>query len=230
AIICVGENSSNEDFLRRYALLSLPSKTLNNKSHKGNSRLLQIFQDPQAPPIVKGAVITAMRRTKDSEFEPVLKSVLINPQNYDNATIRYAVVSASKSGKGVEYIKNLKTISESTNDPKLHSSSIYALGLIGNSEAIRIIVNNYGKHNNERISRVGIKRNQKTILKMLDHKQTINTLNAGIKAAEIGNITAAKAKLNYLASSYSNGSVKRFALKVVENLDFQAKQNAKWED
>ena len=183
-ILTVAEDENEKDTIRRYALLNLRKQgSYNEKENINESRLLKIFNDNEAPDIVRGASITAMRRTGDPNFKIAISKVLSKPENYNNETIRFTVTEASNAGL-TQYLETIKTITEATTDPEVYKSSILALGTFGNKEAIRAIVASYNRFGEENICKYVLMHNLPVILSMLDANESNEIINDGILAVQ----------------------------------------------
>lgn len=232
------DNSDNED-VRRYALLKLrkPGAFTKNASTgvaAEKSELFSVFNEQATPAKVKGAAITAMRRTKDPNFEGTLNAVLSNPEKYPSIVIRHAVLDAAKGGLGKNFITQLRNLAETTTDADLFGSTVFALGLTTGPEAVNTIVSTYGKFGSESIARFSLIRNQKIILSMLDLNQSYEILSAGIKAAEIIKLRSSIGLLEDIAVNSRNPELRNAAKIAAEEIKTSPEQLPdnfyKWED
>ena len=235
-ILSVAQDEKNDIGLRRYALLQLrkpkPSQDVTRESELA---LLRIFTNPETPPEIKGAVITAMQRTNDATFESVVDTILKAEEDFPPIVIRHAVVSAAKSGFSKKYIKELKRIAETTVDPELYASTIYSLGITGGQDAIAAIVATYNRYGNERIGWMALRQNEKTILSMIEFNQPLEIINVGIEAAHLGEITTAVPYLQAIASKHPEKTLRDTATSVLKELETRRnsenhKMPNKWED
>ncbi|MFZ3171570.1 MAG: hypothetical protein WA118_06275 [Carboxydocellales bacterium] len=232
------DNSDNED-VRRYALLKLrkPGAFTKNESIGGaaeKSELFSLFNEQASPAKVKGAAITAMRRTKDPNFKAALNAVLTNPEKYPSIVIQHAALDAAKGGLGKIFITQLRNLAETTKDADLFGSTVYALGLTTGSEAVNTIVSTYGKFGNESIARFSLIRNQKIILSMLDINQSDELVSAGIKAAEKIKLQSSIVLLENIAVNSRNQELRNAAKIAAEEIKTSPEQLPdnfyKWED
>jgi len=219
-LISLAEDKANDAELRRYALLQLGKKnsSLGAVTKDEDNRLLKIFRDDDSP-LVRGAVITTMRRMKSSNLGPILDEVLAEPEDFYDIEIRHAVVSAAKSDLRNKYIANLKKIAITKNNNETYQSTIYALGLIGNIDAICAIADAYQKYGSEPIIRSAFRKNGKIILLMLDPANDDYTISCGLKAVKIGRISTAKELIESIAMNSKNKSLRDEAGNILDEID-----------
>lgn len=234
-ILVVAQDEKSDIGLRRYALLQLRKPNSSQHVTRGSeSELMRIFTNTETPPEVKGAAITAMRRTKDPALESVIDTVLKAKEDFPTIVVRHAVVASAKSGLSKKYIEELKKITNTTVDPELYASTIYSLGITGGQDAIAAIVADYGRHGNERIGWMALRQNEKTILSMIELSQPIEIINIGIEAARLGEIVTSVSQLQAIAAKHPEKTLRDKAtevLKVLESLgntDTHSRPN-KWE-
>jgi len=236
AIKAVTQDEKNDIGLRRYALLQLRKPNSSQHVTRGSeSELMRIFTNTETPPEVKGAAITAMRRTKDPALESVIDTVLKAKEDFPSIVVRHAVVTAAKSGLSKKYIEELKKITNTTVDPELYASTIYSLGITGGQDAIAAIVADYGRHGNERIGRMALRQNEKTILSMIELSQPIEIINIGIEAARLGEIVTSVPQLQAIADKHPEKTLRDKVMEVLKALDSLGNTDAnnrhnKWED
>ena len=129
----------------------------------------------------------------------------------------------------------IKFIAKNTLNSEVYASSVYALSLLRNEEALKAVIEVYGKHNNNDIGYFALISNQKLILNMLDNNQSKENLLDAIKASELINLHAALDKLQEIANSNSDSEVRskaNDAFNKINNIPRSAfPSNAdKWED
>lgn len=241
-LISLVEDKSNKAELRRYALLQMGKENSNLTAitnekemvaefETSENRLLKIFRNDKSSP-VRGAAITALRRLKSSNLESVLNETLSAPEDFDDIIIRHAVVSAAKSNLRDEYVGQIKKIAFAKRGCEVYGSAIYALGIIGNIDAICAIADVYHQYGFQRTIRSAFRKNEKTILSMLTFDKDSYVISCGILAVRIGRIAAAKELIESVATTHENPLLRKEAQKVLdeighyETIEFQHK----WED
>ncbi|MGX1984153.1 hypothetical protein EDD69_1304 [Thermolongibacillus altinsuensis] len=192
------KDKKENEFLRAYALKKLQDN--DNLNHEEFNLAALVFDETE-PGEVRGSAITAMRRTKDPNFKNTIHRILKNKEIKDKEVIRYAVVSAAKADLLGEYLDEVNELAVNSDSADFTNTIIYALGLLGNQEAVKSIVNlNYSEENKD-IMRFSLRKNEQTILTMIDKKFPSETIEAGIKAAIYGNITTALPKIKDIQGS-----------------------------
>ncbi|WP_407312306.1 hypothetical protein [Desulfosporosinus sp. SB140] len=73
----------------------------------------------------------------------------------------------------------------STNDKEVYGSTILALGINGGIEAIKSIVSNYGRFDNQDICNYSLERNHKTVMGLLNLNQSSDKIQLGISVAKL---------------------------------------------
>jgi hypothetical protein len=229
SILAVAKNKDNDPNLRRYALLQMrgksnlqiqiPKKGQTSKQvEKLSSELLTIFNDSNSPSKVKGASITAMRRKGDPTFEKTVINILSNPSQYSDIVIRHAVVSAAKSKSVKELLPQIENIARSTDSPEVYASSMYALGIIGNTDAIVALVSVFGRHGNERIGGAALRKNQRTMMLMLDPDQPADLIETGLAAVRLSTVQGVKKNLQKLTTSGPTEEIRFKAAEIIKEL------------
>lgn len=233
SIYSIAQDNNENTKLRRDVLLDL-TKTGVYKSPGSTtekSKLDDIFKDPNAPPEVKSAVITAMRRTQDPKFKETVIPILADLKSYPAITIRHAVVESSTDGISVGYVKELTDLANSTKDKEVYASTILSLGINGGVEAVKAIVSNYGRFNNPDICNHSLERNQKTIKEMLNLNQSSDIIQVGISAAKLVKVDSFISPLKQISVNIKDNHLNieaDQALKVIESDPI--KSNPKWEE
>lgn len=230
------DNTDNED-VRRYALHKLRkpgafSKTTSLINNNVETELLNIYNDQAAPAKVKAAVITSMRRTGDHNFNGIVKTILSEPEKYPTIIVRHAVIDGAKSGVAKDYINNLENLAATTQDPEIYASTVYALGIIGGQDAVKAVISLYGKYDNADIGNFALLSNQKTILSMLDLKQSEETISVGITAANLINLHSSTELLQQIADNSKNQKLQNDAIAALNKIKNAPKwkNSNKWED
>lgn len=228
------DKSENED-IRSYALGELKQESKDKvKKDKQDKALRDHFYDATTPDKVKANILTAMRRTNNPYLYEAITSVLDKYEQKDPLLVRHALVSGAKSGMYKDTNK-IKFIAKNTLNSEVYASSVYALSLLRNEEALKAVIEVYGKHNNNDIGYFALISNQKLILNMLDNNQSKENLLDAIKASELINLHAALDKLQEIANSNSDSEVRskaNDAFNKINNIPRSAfPSNAdKWED
>ena len=230
-LLSLGENKSNDPGLRRYALLKI-RRNLKKINASEEKRLYDVFLNKDAPDIARGAAITAMRRMESSNLEKALHAVLSNPDNYPDTVIRHAVVTAAKSGFGVSYVNNIYNIAISTTNKQLYGSSIYALGIIGGTNAICTLVNLYEQHQPSRLFVNAFKKNADRIKFMLNLDNDKIIISSGITAAKIGGICSAGKYLQKIFNNIDDKSLRKKSQEAIQVLSKTTPDKSiyKWEE
>lgn len=168
---------------------------------------------------VRGAAITAMRRTKNPNYKNVLTKIFSDKEIKDDKILRYAVVSAAKSGDLGDYISDVEYLSNNTQSSDLLNSIIYALGITGNEESINLIVKLYKEGENEEIVKYSMIINEKKIIEMLNSGNP-NYITPALHATLYGNITTAIPSLKVLETNQNlDSGIRELALNVKNKLD-----------
>lgn len=165
------------------------------------SDLVRIFNDATNPGAVRGAALTAMRRTGDPNLKRLLSTVIPNYNNYPDIIVRHAEIQASKRGFGKEYIDKMEEIARTTNDPDVYGSTIYALGIVGGQQAVHSIISVNVRFNNPYIVKGALVKNYQSILNMLEIGQPEEMISSGIAAARMIALEPAVEALNDLKNS-----------------------------
>ncbi|MCP4549391.1 MAG: hypothetical protein GY835_23295 [bacterium] len=231
AILAVAQDETDHPNLRRYALLQLRKPLRLQESSETEqvpspqeddstaNSLSTIFNDPNSPPGLKGASLTAMRRAEDPAFAQAVSQVLAAPKDHPDIVVRHAVVSAAKSSHPEEFLPHIREITTTTDNPEVYGSSVYALGLIGNRDAVLALVLAFGRHGNERTGTNALRKNYQTILSMLDPDQRQDHLRAAIAAAQLIGLPGSREKLEILADSELSPELRRQASEALSNLN-----------
>jgi hypothetical protein len=182
------------------------------------TQLREIAEKPEAPPEVRGAAITALRRTGGETHNAVVGAVLDNAATAETEVLRHAVVSAAKAGMASNRVGTLREIAMTTKSADVYASTIYALGLVGTQDAVVAIMNGYGRYENAHIARYALQRSEPAILQMLDAGQPPQVLNVGIQAARSGGIGTAIQLLSRLRDTHSDAEIRNRANDAIADL------------
>jgi hypothetical protein len=203
-LLAVAESPDTDNSLRRYALLGLRDGMARDQT----IRLQNIAERPETPPEVRGASITALRRTGAETHNTFVSKILDNAATADTEVLRHAVVSAAKGGMAANRIGTLREIAMTTKSADLYASTVYALGMVGTQEAVAAIMDVVGGYDNEHIVRYALRNSQEVILKMLAVGQTPKMVATGIQAARRGGIRTAIQPLTILRDTHSEASIR----------------------
>ncbi|WP_238807880.1 HEAT repeat domain-containing protein [Paenibacillus sp. EKM212P] len=213
------ENKSEDENLRRYALLQLePQKDAALSAEEKSINLKAIFDDSNESVQVRSAAITAMRRLNDPHFKVVLSS-LSKSENANDPLLRTLVTSAAKAGELDNYTEVVKKILNETKDEQVFESTIYALGVSGGEEAVNLVVQHQGKFkgNAEEIGKYSLLRNLNTISSMLK-SQSDDKIITALKASEIINYGEVYPDIKEIHKNSKNSEVIKSAEHALETI------------
>lgn len=217
AILTIANNSTESSYLRRNVLLNLIGENSFKRQRRSQSEIIGIFKDESVSPEVRGAAITAMHRTCDPNFNYAIQEVFKDYNEFPPKTVQYAVIEAAKTKNNQDiYIPILTKIAAETDDEELYGSTIFSIGICGGTEAVKSIINNYGRFEEEPLCNSALKRNYKPILSMLDVNQSKDILLCGISAAESAGITPAIESLEIISVNTQDEEIKEKSLKAIE--------------
>ncbi|MBC2581541.1 hypothetical protein [Clostridium sp. DJ247] len=227
----IATDTSEDKNLRRYALLKLRKS---GEINHAKLQLASIVNNESEPAEIRGAALTAMRRTEDPELNTSLQIIISNADKYEGIVLRHAMVESAKNGSIKQYIHAIKKIAETTNDYEVYQSAIYALGLSGGLDEIKAITSVYGAHNNKDICNFALRKNENTVLSMLSLNQSKETIISGIKAAKLANIPSAIPLLNEIKSNSKDQEILNEIKSATDTIDINNKINGdvqkKWEE
>jgi len=209
-MLSIAKDSSEKGFLRRFALLNLraPNSYYKKGTTDTQSELIDIFNDKNTPAEVRGAAITAMHRTGDPNFLTAVEEVLNSSSNHPDELIRCAAIEAAKSKKNKDsYTQKLREIANKTQNKDVYGSTIFSLGIIGSSDAVIAILDNYGRFEDNLSCDSALKRNYKTIISMINLNQPQKNIVLAIKAAKVAGLTPALEALEQIVASSQDQSL-----------------------
>ncbi|MDQ0878825.1 hypothetical protein QFZ77_007484 [Paenibacillus sp. V4I3] len=154
--------------------------------------------------------------------EKEISNILKHPDKYNEQSIRIAVVKSAKEGYGEQYVDEMATILQTTNSQEIYGSTIYALGIIGTPNSIKVIVEN---QNDSDIISYSLQMNENIIISMLDVNQPQNMINAGIQAAKLLEFSSFIQPLSNIKNNYPNNEVQARAAKVLKQISENPKKN-----
>ncbi|MGZ7442676.1 hypothetical protein [Paenibacillus sp. TH7-28] len=213
------EDKSEDENLRRYALLQLQPQQDAKLSAASNSiNLKAIYDDLSEPDGVRAASITAMRRLNDPNFEVVLTS-LSQSENMNDPLLRNFVTSAAKVGELHNYIEVVSKILNETEDEQVFESTIYALGIDGSEDAVNLLVEHQGKFkgNAEEVGKYSLLQNLGIISSMLKSQNDTQIITA-LKAAEIINYGEVYSEIKQIHDNSKNSEVIQAAEHALNNI------------
>lgn len=205
------EDKSEDKNLRRYALLQLePQKNVKLSAEIAAEKpikLKEIYDDLSEPVEVRAASITAMRRLSDPNFKVVLTS-LSKSENMNDPLLRNFVTSAAKVGELDNYTEVVDKILNETKDDQVFESTIYALGIEGSEEAIKLVVEHQGKFkgNAEEVGKYSLLQNLSIISSMLKSQSDAKIITA-LKASEIINYGEVYSEIKQIQNDSKNPEV-----------------------
>lgn len=142
------ENKSDDAGLRRYALLQLNkenAREINSLNKQSSSIDLNgIFEDDSEPVEVRSAAVTAMRKLEDPNFSTALDT-MSEIENMDDPLLRSFLTSAAHPKELDTYFEVVKQILAQTKDQDIFENAIYALGVSGGEDAVRLVMQNTDK-------------------------------------------------------------------------------------
>lgn len=230
-LIAVAESSDADPELRKYALLAIRQVAPLDQT----TRIREISENPEIPPEVRGAAITALRRTgNEAAHDAVVVEVMDQAGTIEPELLRSAVVSAAKAGIASNRVGQMREIAMTTESQDLFASTIYALGLVRTLDAVEAIVEASKRSGSEHIIRFALKNSQRVVLQMLAMDQPTNVVESGIQAARLAEVSAARPLLSILSNSYPEPEIRKMAQETIAVLpaftELESTQQRKWED
>jgi hypothetical protein len=163
--------------------------------------------------------------------EKEISNILKNPDKYNEHSVQIAVVKSAKEGYGYKYINEMKTILQSLNSEEVYNSTrnstIYALGLIGTPNSIKVLVENHYDHEDTSHSTImgALQMNENTIISMLDVNQPQAMINAGIEAAKLLEFSSFIQPLSNIKNNYPDKETQERAAKALQQISQNPKEN-----
>ncbi|WP_424765556.1 hypothetical protein [Paenibacillus sp. sgz302251] len=154
--------------------------------------------------------------------EKQISNILKNPNKYNEQSVRIAVVKSAKDGYGEKYIVEMATILQTTNNKEIYGSTIYALGIIGTTSAVKALMEHY--NDPEDIMFV-LKTNENTIISMLDKNQPLSTITTGIEATKLLGFESFINPLSNIINEYPNKEIQKKATEALEQISQSPKKN-----
>lgn len=159
--------------------------------------------------------------------EKAISNIIKNPDQYNEQSVRIAVVRSAKEGYGDQYIEEMVSIIQTTKSRNVFASTIYALGLIGTPNSIKALIESV---TDPKDIRHVLPRNEQTIITMLEIDQSTPMINAGIEAAQILKFTTFVQPLNLIMKLHANSETQDKAAKVIQLINQNPQQNnPKWQ-
>lgn len=153
--------------------------------------------------------------------EKAISNILKHPDKYNEQSIRIAVTKSAKEGYGDKYVDEMTEILQTSNSREIYNSTIYALGIIGTPNSIRVIIENH----NDSVIIGSLQMNEDVIISMLDVNQPQNMINAGIKAARLLEFSSFIQSLNNIKNHYPNNEIQARAAEVIKHINENPKKN-----
>lgn len=154
--------------------------------------------------------------------EKEISNILNHPDKYNDQSIRIAVTKSAKEGYGDKYVDEMAMILQTTNSREIYSSTIYALGIIGTPNSIKVIVENNKDYD---ILSYALQTNEDIILSMLNLNQPQNIINAGIEAAKLLEFSSFIQSLSNIKNNYPNNEIQTRAAEVLKQISENPKRN-----
>lgn len=215
SLLSVALDKTENGEIRSYALLKIRKPSKNPEKKKlHETKLKELFNDLNTPASVRGAVVTAMKRSGNPYLQETVEEVMLNTGKYPSIVVRHAIAEGAKSGKFKDIVK-MKDLANKTQDPEVYATTVNSLGLLQTQEAVKAIVEIAGKHNNPEIAGYALMQNQAKILEMLALSQGKDTMLAGIAAVELIQLHSAVEKLEAIVTSTPDAKIRSKAQQVL---------------
>jgi len=218
-LLHIAESSDAAPQLRRYAVLALRGE----QSDATNGRLHDIVDDEDSPSEVRGAAITALRRSNAPSLPTMLDGFLGDPAATEPDILRHTVVATAKSGLAADRIPDLRNLALTTRNSEVYASTIYALGLTDSPAAVQAIVDAADRFESEQhIVSYALGRSRATVLAMLEGNRPESMVRLGISAARFGRIAEAHSALASIERQHSDPSIRALATAALAESGFTA--------
>ena len=150
--------------------------------------------------------------------EKVIAHVISQYQEYSSFEVRYCVQRAANQNYGKKYIKEMELIVKNTNDPEIYASTMAALGEIREQEALKVIIQNYGRFSDRYNSPINLAMNHKIILSMLSAAQSQEEINLAVKIAGILRYNEYIEPLKLIASKSTDDELRQEIFEVIDQI------------
>jgi predicted PurR-regulated permease PerM len=145
--------------------------------------------------------------------EKQISTILKHPDKFNQHSVQLAVVKAAKEGYVENYIAEMESILETTNEKETRGSTLYALGLIGTPESLASLMH-YVQDPLDVL--YVLQMNEQTIISMLNINQTRRITEAGIDAARLLGFTSFVDPLQRLSDSHPDHDIQKMAEEVMQ--------------
>ncbi|MCX7571009.1 HEAT repeat domain-containing protein [Tumebacillus sp. DT12] len=216
-LIELASDKSEKEAVRKYSLMKLRDVPKDGgKKAKQEKALADIVNDTDTPAAVKGAALTAMKRTNHPGLAQAVAEVMKNPLSEEGILVRHAVAEGAKSGT-LKDIKVMKQLAKDTKDAEVYATTVYSIGLLGGPESVLAVLDVYGKYGNTDIANYTLERNQKTVLSMLETGQPREYILAALQAVMYAKLRTAEANVETLVN-HTDIEVREKAAQVLVSL------------
>lgn len=196
-------NDPQEDLaIRRYLISAVMKYHLIDKNRRWgcSATLWQLLGNKKEDPAVRNLAMHYLARSADPQVEDYLMETITTWTDQDPAIRASAVRCLGMTGI-VKAQPPMLEIIEKTDDKDLFLAAVFALGCLGTTEAVEVIVANFGKYEfeGECITRAALRRAEKRILKMFNSDRD-SEVQTAIKAARLINSTKSMSELKRIAA------------------------------
>lgn len=154
--------------------------------------------------------------------EKEISNILKHPDKYNEQSVQIAVNKSAEDGYGDKYVDEMAAILQTTNSREVSNSTIYALGIIGTPNSIKVIIEN---HNDSDVLISSLQMNENTIISMINVKQPQNMINAGIEATKLLNFSSFIQPLSNIKNNYPNKETQERAAKALQQISRNPQKN-----
>lgn len=154
--------------------------------------------------------------------EKEISNILKHPDKYNEQSVQIAVFKSAEDGYGDKYVDEMAAILQTTNSREVFNSTIYALGIIGTPNSIKVIIEN---HNDSDVLISSLQMNENTIISMINVKQPQNMINAGIEATKLLNFSSFIQPLSNIKNNYPNKETQERAAKALQQISQNPQKN-----
>ncbi len=154
--------------------------------------------------------------------EKEISNILKHPDKYNEQSVQIAVIKSAEDGYGDKYVDEMAAILQTTNSREVSNSTIYALGIIGTPNSIKVIIEN---HNDSDVLIYSLQMNENTIISMINVKQPQNMINAGIEATKLLNFSSFIQPLSNIKNNYPNKETQEKAAKALQQISQNPQKN-----
>ncbi len=204
---------------------------IDNTYHKRHYKKLLIKKSGVVVILMTVGLIAFSAVYQYQNSESAIVQVISYPGKYSVNNVRFSVIHAAKQDYGKKHIDKLIQIMQNTNDRDIYTSTVYALGLIRDKNAVKAIMQNYGRFNDPYIEKGALNMNRKTVISMLEPDQPQEIIMAGIAAAEILKYEDFIPALQIHAGNSADKALQNKAAAALKQISKDPrKSNPKWDD